>query len=260
MKIKSLMSILVLLTTLTGGARSEPLNVIIVTRDSAESERGYTEFLQDIYRGNVSVHIAPNRYEEYLSANKKLELESADLIIISWDNGGGSFNGDSDFWNEVNVPILNHNIKIARSGKPRHRYWDWLDGNKTDTNPCTHLDIADANDEIFAGVDTTSGTVEIFTTGKEIDHSDQTSAGYGTVVATSASNVVIARWLGSEPNYYDGSDYTPGAPRVFFAMPKMTYEFFDVPIDYSYSIGKTQIVKRIVCNQIINQVEVIAIY
>ena len=229
MKSKSLISILVLLMALTGGARSEPLNVIIVTRYSAESERGYTEFLQDIYRGNVHIHIDPDRYDEDLSANKKLELESADLIIISRNNAGTDYNADADFWNEVNVPILNHNINLARSDG--HRFWDWLDGDKTDTNPCTHLAVADANDEIFAGVDTSSGTVEILTTGKEIDHSDQTSAGYGTVVATSDSNVVIARWLGGEPNYYDGSDYAPGAPRVFFALPKMTYGFFDDATD-----------------------------
>lgn len=229
MKIKSLISILVLLTTLTGGARSEPLNIIIVTGNSAESERGYTEFLQDIYRGNVHIHIDPDRYKEDLSTNKKSELESADLIIISRDSEGTDYNADADFWNAVNVPILSHNINLARSDG--HRFWDWLDGDKADTNPCMYLDIADANDEIFAGIDTSSGTVEIFTTGKELEHSDQTSAGYGTVVATSDSNVVIARWLCSEPNYYDGSYYAPGAPRVFFAAPKMTYGFFDDATD-----------------------------
>jgi len=246
-KIKSLMSILVLLTILAGGARSEPLNIIIVTRDSAESERGYTEFLQDIYRGNVDVHIDPDRYDEDLSANKKLELESADLIIISRDNVGTDYNADADFWNDVNVPILSHNINFARSDG--HRFWDWLDDDKTDTNPCTHLAVADANDEIFAGVDTSSGTVEIFITGKELEHSDQTSAGYGTVVATSDSNVVIARWLGSEPNYYDGSDYAPGAPRVFFALPKMTYEFFNDATDQAKLMLKNAILSLLPINR-----------
>lgn len=247
MKIKPLISILVLLTTLAGGARSEPLNIIIVTRYSAESERGYTEFLQNIYRGNVYVHIDPGRYDEDLSANKKLELESADLIIISRNSAGTDYNADADFWNEVNVPILSHNINLARSDG--HRFWDWLDGDKTDTNPCTHLDVADANDEIFAGVDTSSGTVEIFTTAKELEHSDQTSAGYGTVVATSDSNVVVARWLGGEPNYYDGSDYAPGAPRVFFALPKMTYEFFDDATDQAKLMLKNAILSLLPINR-----------
>ncbi len=217
---------MVILAVITGRCGASPYNVIIVTMDSTDSERGYTEFLQDIYRGNVQVHIDPNRYVEDLSDKKKLELESADLIIISSSNSGGSYNADSDFWNDVNVPILNHNIRLARRSDG-HRYWDWLDGDKTSTNPCAYLSIAEPNDEIFAGVDTSTGIVQILTTGKEIEHSDQTSAGNGVVLATSNGYVVIARWTGTETSYYDGSDYTPGAPRLFFAMPKMTYEFFD---------------------------------
>ena len=216
---------MVILAVITGRCGAAPYNVIIVTMDSTDSERGYTEFLQDIYRGNVQVHIDPNRYVEDLSDKKKLELESADLIIISPNNSSRSYNDDSDFWNDVNVPILNHNIRLARSDG--HRYWDWLDGDKTSTNPCTYLSIAEPNDEIFAGVDTSTGIVQILTTGKEIEHSDQTSAGNGTVLATSNNDVAIARWVGSESFYYNGSLYAPGAPRLFFAMPKMTYEFFD---------------------------------
>ena len=69
MGIKFLLSILVLLTGLAVAGRAEPLNIIIVT-DNAESERGYTEFLQEIYRGNVDVQIDAGRYDEDLS-NKK---------------------------------------------------------------------------------------------------------------------------------------------------------------------------------------------
>ena len=81
---RSLVSILVILTALAVCARAEPLTVIIVTADSNESERGYTEFIRDIYRGNVEVLIEPDRYDEDLSGKKKLELESADLIIIGF--------------------------------------------------------------------------------------------------------------------------------------------------------------------------------
>jgi len=222
---KSPALVLVILAVITGRCAAKPYNVIIVTMDSTDSERGYTEFLQDIYRGNVQVHIDPNRYVENLSDKKKLELESADLIIISPNNASRSYNDDSDFWNDVNVPILNHNIRLARSDQ--HRYWDWLDGGKTDTNSCTHLTVADSNDEIFTGVDVSSGVVQILTIGKEVEHSDQRTAGNGTVAATSNGYVAIARWTGTETSYYDGSHYTPGAPRLFFAMPRMTYEFFD---------------------------------
>ena len=225
MKLKSPILILVIAAVIAGPCVAAPYNVIIVTMDSADSERPYMEFLQDLYRGNVQVHIDPNRYVEDLSDKKKLELESADLIIISPNNAGRNYNDDSDFWNEVNVPILNHNIKLARSDE--HRYWDWLDGDKTYTNPLTHITVADSNDEIFAGIDTSSGIVQILAIGKEVEHSDQASAGDGLVLATSNNDVAIARWKGDEPSYYADSDYAPGAPRLFFAMPKMTGEFFD---------------------------------
>lgn len=226
---RSLISILVIVTALAACARAEPLTIIIVTADSNESERGYTEFLRDIYRGNVEVLIEPDRYDEDLSGNKKRELESADLIIVSRDNTDTDYNADADFWNDVNVPILNHNIKLARGSG--HDYWDWLDGGDTPLAPHTHLAVADPNDPIFAGVDTSSGTVEIFAAPVEIDYSDQSSAGYGCVIAASDGDVVIARWLGNETAYYEGSDYAPGGPRIFFAMPPMTYDFFDNATD-----------------------------
>jgi len=225
MRAKSPISMLLLLTALVGAAGSAPLTVIIVTSDTADSERGYTEFLQRLHRGNVDVQIAPDRYDEDLSDNKKLDLEAADLIIVSRDNSSSDYNGDSDFWNALDVPILNHNIKLARSNG--HRCWDWLDDDDIPSDPFTHLVIADPNDEIFAGLDISCGTVQMFTTGKDIDHSEQSSAGSGTVIARSGGNVLIARWLGDETSYYPGSDYAPGGPRLFFAMPKMTYEFFD---------------------------------
>ncbi|MHC4207109.1 MAG: DUF3616 domain-containing protein, partial [Planctomycetota bacterium] len=224
MYIRFLISILVLLASLTSVGRAGPFKIIIVT-GNAESERGYTEFLQEIYRGNVDVQIDADRYDEDLSDKKKLELEAADLIIVSRDLSSADYNDDSEFWNGLAVPILNHNIKLARSDD--HKRWDWLAGDDISTGAFTDLAVAYADDEIFAGVDTSSGFVEIFASGKEIDHSDQASAGSGTVVATLNGTVVIARWLGSETLYYNGSHYAPGAARVFFALPENTYEFFD---------------------------------
>ena len=224
MYIRFSISILVLLASLISVGWAEPLKIIIVT-GNAGSERGYTEFLQEIYRGNVEVNIDAGRYNENLSDKKKLELEAADLVIVSRDLSSKDYNADSEFWSGLGVPILNHNIKIVQSDE--HQFWDWLAGNDINTSAFTHLAVAYADDEIFAGVDTSSGLVEIFTSGKEIDHSNQASAGSGTVVATCNGNVVIARWLGNETLYYDNSYYAPGAARVFFALPKNTYEFFD---------------------------------
>jgi len=221
--IRFLILILVLLTIPAVVGRAEPLKIIIVT-DNSESERGYTEFLQQIYSGNVDVHIDSDRYDEDLSDKKKFELEAADLIIVSRDLDGKDYNADADFWNGLGVPILNHNIKIARSED--HKYWDWLAGSDISTSALTHLSVVFADDEIFAGFDTSDGFVEIFTSGKEIDHSDRASAGSGTIVAACNGNVFIARWFGNETPYYDDSYYTAGAARVFFALPKNTYEFF----------------------------------
>jgi len=222
--IRFLISMFVLLVSLTSVGWAEPLQIIIVTGD-AKSERGYTEFLQEIYRGNVEVDIDADRYDENLSDKKRLVLEAADLVIVSRDLSSKDYNADAEFWSGLSVPILNHNIKFARSDD--HKYWDWLAGSDISTSAFTHLAVAYADDEIFAGVDTTSGSVEIFTSGKEIDYSNQASAGSGTVVATCNGSVVIARWLGNETLYYDDSSYAPGAARVFFALPKNTYEFFD---------------------------------
>ncbi len=229
MKTGPLITAIIVLITLAGPARAEPFNVIFVTASSAADEQDYTEFLQEIYRGNVTVHIDPDRYDEDLSDKKKLELEAADLIIVSADIGSRDYNGDSDFWNAINVPILNHSIKLARSDD--HKFWDWLEGDRTSYELCTHLAVADCNDPIFAGVDTSSGMVQMFTTGQELSYSDQASAGTGTVTATSDANVAIARWLGTEASYYDGSDYAPGAARLFFTMPEHTSEFFNDATD-----------------------------
>lgn len=224
MYIRFLISMFVLLASLTGVGWAEPFKIIIVT-GNAESEHGYTEFLQEIYRGNVEVNIDAGRYNENLSDKKKLDLEAADLVIVSRDLSSKDYNADSEFWSGLGVPILNHNIKIVQSDE--HQFWDWLAGNDISTSAFTHLAVAYADDEIFAGVDTSSGSVEIFASGKEIDHSNQASAGSGTVVATCNGSVIVARWLGNETLYYNDSYYAPGAARVFFAMPKNTYEFFD---------------------------------
>jgi len=152
--IRFLISILVLLASLTSVGRADPWNIIIVT-GNAESERGYTEFLQEIYRGNVEVLIDADRYDEDLSNKKKLELEAADLVIVSRDLSSKDYNADSEFWSGLGAPILNHNIKLARSDD--HKYWDWLAGDDISTSALTHLAVAYADDEIFTGVDTSSG-------------------------------------------------------------------------------------------------------
>ena len=65
--------LLLLLTAFAPRANSQPLNIIIISRTKA-SETLYEEFLQDIYRNNVDIQVKPNRYQENISASKKLEI------------------------------------------------------------------------------------------------------------------------------------------------------------------------------------------
>lgn len=209
---------------------AEAFDVIILTRDNQNLEQSYVQFLQQIYRGNVLVDVRPERYEEDLSDELKLELEAADLIIVSADNSDGDYNADAEYWASVNVPIINHCAKLARSDG--HDYWDWLDGSKDTTDNCNDFEVTDANDPVFDGIDTAGGSVQMFLTGRDLEHSDQPSPGYGTAVAAVNGNVAIVRWQGGEPAYYDGSLYAPGpAPRLLFAMPDQSNHFFDDATD-----------------------------
>jgi hypothetical protein len=211
--------------TASGRLGAEPFNIVIITDHNSPSEQRYTGFLQEIYGGNVLVKTDADRYKEFLSEEEKGELVSADLIIVSRDADSKDYNGDAHYWNDLGVPILNHNIKLARSRE--HDFWDWLPGDSNSCDPCTHVAVADPNDPIFDGIDTSGGTVQMFLAGAEVDHSDQGSAGNGKVVATSGGKVVIARWLGTEALYHGGSVYGPGGARVFFATPEKMSEFFE---------------------------------
>ncbi len=239
--IRTLITVLVILLACLGGrADAELLNIIIVAEHDGGSEQRYRQFLQEIYRGNAVVSIEPDRYDEYLSDNKKLELEAADLIVISRDTQSRQYNGDAKFWNDVNVPILNHNAKLARS--VGYRFWDWLAGDTVSCDPCVHLTVSDPCDPIFSGVDISGGVVRMFGAGLDVDHSDQWSAGNGMVVAAGDGGVAIARWFGSEAKYYKWSLYGPGGPRVFFAMPDKAGDFFDDASDDALLMLKNAIV------------------
>lgn len=218
-----------LLVAMSGSVRAEPLRIIIVSESDGKSEQRYRQFLQEIYRGNAVVSVDADRYDEDLSDKKKIELASADLIVVSRDTEGTQYNADAEFWNGVHVPILNHNAKLARSDG--HRFWDWLDGDTTECNSCTELSIANPADPVFTGIDVSTGAVRMFTRAVEVDHSDQASAGNGTAVGAINGNIAIAIWSGAEARYYDGSLYGPGAPRLLFAMPDDPGDFFDDATD-----------------------------
>ena len=79
MKTKYLIFVLIAIIGFAGPAKAKPFTVIIVTNNDM-SEEGYTEFLEDIYRGNVDVQIPSDRYKEDLSETKKAENNPAHLF------------------------------------------------------------------------------------------------------------------------------------------------------------------------------------
>ncbi|MHC4288417.1 MAG: hypothetical protein ACYSSJ_08965 [Planctomycetota bacterium] len=140
---------LIFVLTLCCTLQARPLNIIIVT-SSNNSVNGYSNFLRDIYLDNVNVLIDDNRYAEPLRDIEKQELKQADLVIISSDNSGSSYNADSAFWSTLEVPILSHNIAICRSNN--HDNWDWFSSGQT-TVSVSEFYALDPNDAIFDGID-----------------------------------------------------------------------------------------------------------
>lgn len=216
--------VILFLLGLAGLLSARPLSIIIVTSD-AGSESGYSEFLRNIYLDNADVEIDARRYDESLSDTKKQQLAAADLIIVSSDNPGSDYNGDSAFWSTLSVPILNHNTTLARSNSGEN--WDWF-GSDQVAVPLSELYIVDANDPLFDGIDTAAGMLTLFETPENYELPDAPYAGYGTVLAADASGLpMIVYFDGTEPNYYSGSLYDPnGGARMFFAMPAKPSTFF----------------------------------
>jgi hypothetical protein len=220
-KICSIIFILILCCTL----QARPLNIIILTSTDS-SEDGYTEFLQDIYLDNANIEIDDNRYtESSLNDTEKQQLRDADLIIVSSDNVGSDYNGDSAFWSSLPVPILSHNISICRSNS--HDNWDWF-GSGKDTVSLSEFYATDPNDPIFDQINLDPNSVTIFDFPFDFEIPNEPYSGNGTCLATDPSRLpVIVRFDGTEPNYYDGSLYNPNdTPRIYFALPDEPATFF----------------------------------
>lgn len=205
--------------------QARPLNIIIVTSDNS-AEAGYSEFLREIFMDNAEVEIDANHYDEDLSDSKKQQLAQADLIIISSDNAGGDYNGDSAFWAALPVPILSHNTSLCRSNN--HDNWDWISSDRI-TIPISQFYATDPNDSLFDGIDLASGGLSIFDSPKSFLVPDEPYVGNGLCLATDSSGLpVIVYFSGSENSYYSGSLYDPNdTPRIFFAMPDEPTVFFE---------------------------------
>lgn len=202
-----------------------PLDVIIVTsRDS--SENGYGEFLREIYMDNAEVEIDDNRYkEDSLTETEKQQLQQADLIIISSDNSGGDYNDHSAFWNSLSVPILCHSISVCRSNS--HKNWDWFSSGKK-TNSISDFYVSDPTDDLFDGIDVSSGSITIFDSATDFSVPNESYTGNGKLLAVDASGMpLIVRFDGNDPKYYDTSLYgSSRAPRIYFALGQEPADFF----------------------------------
>ena len=175
---------------------------------------------------NADVEVDDDRYKEPLREVEKRQLSQAELIIVSSNNTGGDYNGDSEFWATLGVPVLSHNTSVCRSNSQAN--WDWFSSDKV-TKPVSEFYVTDANAPVFDGIDISSGKVTLFDSSFDFILPDESYSGSGAEVAVDANGLpVIVRFDGDEENYYDGSMYEPnGAPRLFFAMPGEPVIFFD---------------------------------
>jgi hypothetical protein len=189
-------------------------NIIVVT-DNPANEAGLEPFLKQILGNDITVEIEDEKYRDTLSAAAKASLSSADLIIVSRQTSSGSYDGDLEFWNGLETPILLQSAYLSRDNR-----WRWLQGDQHDADALTHLTVIDESNLIFNDVTITDGQVEIFPSAIDnTDVSTQSSAGNGTLIATPAgsTDVMVASW---EPGieYYPGSGQTAGGPRIAFLM------------------------------------------
>jgi len=162
-----------------------------------------------------------------LSAAAKADLISADLIIVSRKTSSGSYDGEIEFWNGLETPILLQSAYLSRES-----IWRWLQGDQHDADALTHIAVVDESNLIFNGVTITGGQVEIFPSAIDnTDVSTQDSAGNGMLIATPAgsTDVMIASW---DPGieYYPGSGQIAGGPRIAFLMLR-PYQYFPTLTD-----------------------------
>jgi len=187
--------------------------IIIVTNDTA-TEASYTPFLTNLLGGDITVEAVKDKYVDPLSAAAKADLAAANLIIVSRKTSSGKFVTDIPFWNALATPILLNSSFLIGDDR-----WRWMPGG-TQNVDVTIVGVVDASDLVFYGVPIADGQVKISeTTLPGLDVSNQGSAGNGTKIATPVGidRVMIARWAaGTE--YYPGSGYITGGPRLFFGM------------------------------------------
>jgi hypothetical protein len=200
---------------------------IIVVTDDPANEEGLEPFLKEILGNDIAVEIEDAKYRDALSAGAKADLSSADLIIVSRQTNSGSYDGDLEFWNGLETPILLHSAYLSRDSR-----WRWLQGDQHDADALTHVTVIDEASPILDGVTVTDGQVEIFPSAIDnTDVSTQDSAGNGTLIATPAgsTDVMIASW---EPGaeYYPGSGQIAGGPRIAFLMLR-PHQFFPTLTD-----------------------------
>ena len=189
------------------------MKVVIVTNNPAD-EATYTPFLTDLLGSDTMVEAVKDKYVDPLSEVAKADLSAADLIIVSRRTSSGKFVADIKFWNGLAAPVVLHSSFLIGDDR-----WRWMPGG-TENADVTTVGVVAATDLVFNGVPVTDGQVKISETALPgLDVSNQGSVGNGTKIATPAGSdrVMIARWAaGTE--YYPGSGYIAGGPRLFFGM------------------------------------------
>lgn len=200
-----LLSCLVLLSFsfLTSNAQKK----ITWVTDEVTNDAAYVAFLT-----NAGYTVTASAAYSSLTAAKKLELNAADLVIISKRTNSANY-ADAALWASVTKPLINLNNYINRSSRMQFLNTtvnnDALDKfmiAKAKTHPIFTNTILSARDS----------TLELST--EVFQGNDLTTAGSGTVIAAAPVNnvITIATWEAGTP-FYTGSA-TPAAKRMWYSM------------------------------------------
>ena len=158
-----------------------------------------------------TVSLQPGYYET-LDAAKLAELNSRDLIIAARTLRAARYDdGDEpEQWSNLATPLLCLDATATDTTD-----WDWFNPGSSTTYG-GKMEVLNPSHPFFAGVTLDANNQVDFIAGVDVDIPTETSAGNGTLLATTVTGeLIIAEW-DAGVQYYSGGPFTTGGPRVFF--------------------------------------------
>jgi hypothetical protein len=207
---------------MAGTLYAGPAKIVIVT-DNVANEASYVSFLRNVYGPDAFIDVTASGYADPLSAGQKASLQAADLVIVSRQTNSANYDNEPFFWNGLETPVILHSAYLARGGSSSPR-WRWLNGNADDESGITQIDVHDASDPIYDGVNIVNGRVTLFGSSQGVSLTRATDAGLGSLVASQVGGIdgaFIGRWKGDEAAFFSGGPQAPGGERIWFAFPSL---------------------------------------